>query len=99
MTLQLAVAGLEMHRGNAAGAAEMVEEEVRRMSESDCHPIVGDWLSRAAHIQFAAGNVERATELFGDALRRYRLKEATGLVAALEKKMASLGIPLPSRGG
>jgi hypothetical protein len=50
------------------------------------------WISRAAEIHLAAGNRERATKLFAEALQKYSYKGATGLAAVLQQRMASLGI-------
>lgn len=92
--LRLAIASVEARRGNAGQAADVAEELIGLLAASDCHPIVGDLLSRAAQIHLAAGNRERATALFGDALQKYRQKGARGLAAMLEQRMASLGVRL-----
>jgi class 3 adenylate cyclase/tetratricopeptide (TPR) repeat protein len=94
MTVRLALASLESQRGNSGRAVELAEELMGLMarSDSDYHVWVGDWLSRAAHIHLAAGNRERATTLFDDALQRYWIKGATGLATALQKRMVALGI-------
>jgi hypothetical protein len=86
---------LDAQRGNGGEAVEVAEELIGLVAASDCHPVVGDWLSRAAQIHLAAGNRERAPSLFGDALRKYRQKGASGLGARLEQRMALLGITPP----
>jgi hypothetical protein len=73
-------------------AIGVVEELIAAVSSSDLDVLVGDWLSRAAQIHLAAGNRDRATALFAEALQRYANKGATGLAAVLQQRMASLGI-------
>jgi tetratricopeptide (TPR) repeat protein len=92
VSLRMAVASVEAQGGSAGHAAKVADELIALLTASDCHPIVGDWLSRAAQIHLAAGNRERAISLFGEALRKYRQKGADGLTAVLMQRMASVGI-------
>ena len=92
VTLRMAVASVEAQRGSGSHAAEVADELIALLTASDCHPVVGDWLSRAAQIHLVAGNRERATTLFAEALQRYHNKGATGLAAVLQQRMASLGM-------
>jgi tetratricopeptide (TPR) repeat protein len=94
MTLRLALGTIEAQSGDAARAVEVAEESIDLVAASDWHVVVGDALSRAAQIHLAAGNRERATTLFADALQKYRSKGATGLAAVLQQRMVALGIEL-----
>lgn len=98
VTLRMAIASLEAKRGRAPKSVEVAEELIALFAASDCHPIVGDWLSRAAGIHLATGNNDRAAILFGNALQKYRQKGAGGLFAMLERRITTLGIPEPMDG-